>query len=652
MANRFWVGGTETWNATVGTKWALTSGGIGGQAVPTAADDVFFDSASGAVTCTVSGTRVAKSINCTGFTGTLAGTSTPNLNVSGSVTFVAGMTLTFAGRLSFLGTGTLITGGLTLPGAVRVNAVGITVTLGSALTSSGILDVLSGAFDAAVYNVTALSFESSGSTARTVSMGSGTWTLTGGSTTVWDFSTVTNLTFNANTANIVLSGATNSSAKVFEGGNKTYNTLTIGGGAATGQSLAIDGTNTFGDINSTKTVAHTVFFRASQTFADWSLSGSAGNLVTLQASGTVAYTLTKSGGGYLTGVDYLTIVNVIASPASDTWYIGTGSTYRTTSNLGRGFFLTQRETTAVIVLDSTTSSTFTVPTDWNNTNNTIHLFGGGGGGAGSRATRAGGGGGGGGGYTKLLNQTLIPGASITYQAGSGGGAGSAAGNGTAGGTTSWNSGASTAGGGGGGSATTAPSSTGGTAGVGSTFNGGVGGAGSLTTGALTGVGGGGGGGAGGPNGAGGNGGNGVSSTTSASIAGGGGGGNGGGTAGGNASAATGGTGGNSAAGVGGGASATNGAVGGGAGGATGTASVNGGPGIDVLGVGGGGGGGGGDDTSHVSDAIGGFYGGGGGGAGATTGGTALGGAGGRQGVILVTYTPVTPQAKGFFLLFN
>jgi len=649
MANRFWVGGSATWDGTVGTKWSLTSGGIGGQAVPTSADDVFFDGASGAVTCTVSGTRSAKSINCTGFTGTLTGTGA--LNVSGSVTFVAGMTMTVSGRITFLATGTFTSGGKTVAD-VTVNGAGITVTLGDAMTSSEDFIVTAGTFNAAGYNFTASTFDSSGSTARTVTMGSGTWTLTG-TGTVWDLATVTNLTFNANTANIVLSGAVNSSAKVFEGGNKTYNTLTIGGGAATSQSLAIDGINTFGDITSTKTVAHTVFFRSGQTFANWSLSGSAGNLVTLQASSTAVYTLTKSGGGYLTGIDYLTIVNLVASPISDTWYIGTGSTYRTTSNLGRGFFLTQREATAVIVLDSTTSSTFTVPIDWNNTNNTIHLFGGGGGGAGSRS-RAGGGGGGGGGYTKLLNQTEIPGASITYQAGSNGVGGSAAVNGTAGGTTSWDSGASTAGGGGGGSATSGspPTSTGGTAGVGSTFNGGVGGAGAITLSVSVGCGGGGGAGAGGPNGAGGTGGNGISSSTAGNIAGGGGGGNGGGTVGGNASAATGGTGGNSAAGVGGGTSNTNGAVGGGAGGSTGTANSFGGAGIDVLGVGGGGGGGGGDDENDALTTIGGFYGGGGGGAGTTTAGTTFGGASGRQGVVIVTYVPATPQAKGFFLLFN
>jgi hypothetical protein len=29
MANRYWVGGTATWDATAGTKWATTSGGAG-----------------------------------------------------------------------------------------------------------------------------------------------------------------------------------------------------------------------------------------------------------------------------------------------------------------------------------------------------------------------------------------------------------------------------------------------------------------------------------------------------------------------------------------------------------------------------------------------------------------------------------------------
>ena len=73
MADRYWVGGTDTWDATAGTKWALTSGGAGGQAVPTSADDVFFDAASGASTVTIgAGTAICSTLTCTGFTGTLA----------------------------------------------------------------------------------------------------------------------------------------------------------------------------------------------------------------------------------------------------------------------------------------------------------------------------------------------------------------------------------------------------------------------------------------------------------------------------------------------------------------------------------------------------------------------------------------------------
>lgn len=43
MADRYWVGGTGTWDATAGSKWSTTSGGGGGSAVPTSSDDVYFD---------------------------------------------------------------------------------------------------------------------------------------------------------------------------------------------------------------------------------------------------------------------------------------------------------------------------------------------------------------------------------------------------------------------------------------------------------------------------------------------------------------------------------------------------------------------------------------------------------------------------------
>jgi hypothetical protein len=38
------VANAFAWNGTAGLKWALTSGGTGGQTVPGTADDVIFDS--------------------------------------------------------------------------------------------------------------------------------------------------------------------------------------------------------------------------------------------------------------------------------------------------------------------------------------------------------------------------------------------------------------------------------------------------------------------------------------------------------------------------------------------------------------------------------------------------------------------------------
>ena len=46
MADRYWVGGTGTWNTTSTTNWSASSGGPSGASVPTVADSVFFDQAS------------------------------------------------------------------------------------------------------------------------------------------------------------------------------------------------------------------------------------------------------------------------------------------------------------------------------------------------------------------------------------------------------------------------------------------------------------------------------------------------------------------------------------------------------------------------------------------------------------------------------
>jgi hypothetical protein len=642
------VGTNTSWAGS--SSWALSSGGTGSNDnFPLAQDTAIINEDT-----TLTGTLALATYNI----GTLdCSTRTTGItlnfnNIStfyGSITFGSGVTVssgttqTFSGR----GTQTFTSAGKTITFAITVDKPAGAFELGDATTTSSSITLTRGTFDAKNYNLTCNAFTSSNSNTRTITMGSGLWILSGTNIAIWNTDTITNLTFNKDTANILLS-STATTGRRFSSGSLTFNKLTIGG--TTGISVTeLYGPVTFSELESTKTVAHTIEFNNNITIANWTVSGTSGNVITLRSNvaGT-SRTITKSGGGFLTGIDYLNVRDIVGSPISDTWYIGANSAYSTTApNTARGLFLTQRADNAVVVLESTASTTWTVPSDWNSSSNSIHLIGGGGGGGASRASgnnRAGGGGGGGGGYTRLDNQTLTIGASITYQAGSGGIFEAS------GGTTSWNSGASTAGGGGGGLSTTTPTSTGGTGGVGSTYNGGNGGAGAFGTTASQGYGGGGGGGAAGPNGAGGNGGDGFASTTAGNIAGGGGGGNGGGSNGGNASSATGGTGGNNSAAAGGGASNTGGAVGGGGGGSV-SANSLGGNGIDIFGTGSGGGAGGSDDAGRNS--TGGFYGAGGGGAGVTTaGGTANAGAG-SQGAIIITYVPAGAAATGnMFFMFN
>jgi hypothetical protein len=89
MANRFWVGGTGTWDSTNTTSWSTATGGGGGATVPTSADVAIFDAASGGgtvtVAATINGNNTVSGITAGAFTGTLTfATNNPNITVTGS----------------------------------------------------------------------------------------------------------------------------------------------------------------------------------------------------------------------------------------------------------------------------------------------------------------------------------------------------------------------------------------------------------------------------------------------------------------------------------------------------------------------------------------------------------------------------------------
>jgi hypothetical protein len=168
-----------------------------------------------------------------------------------------------------------------------------------------------GTLDAQTYNITCTTFNSSALNTRTLSLGTGTWTITGSGSTAWNTTTTQGLTVNAGTSTISMTSA---SAKTFAGSSlsgsaRTYGVLNQGGSGA----LTLSGNSTFNNITNTVAPA-TVTFTAgtTNTFANFDLNGTAGNLVTINSStaGTRA-NLVKTGSDV--SCDYLNIQDIAAA---------------------------------------------------------------------------------------------------------------------------------------------------------------------------------------------------------------------------------------------------------------------------------------------------------------------------------------------------
>jgi hypothetical protein len=133
MANRFWVGGTATWDGTTTANWSTTSGGGSGASVPGTADVAVFDGGSGAAVVTVAasigGTNTLSGITLTG-TGGFAGTLDFSVN-NPSLTMASFSVTGTAARTVNLGTGTF-----TLTG-INGNIWDATVVTGPLTLSAG-----------------------------------------------------------------------------------------------------------------------------------------------------------------------------------------------------------------------------------------------------------------------------------------------------------------------------------------------------------------------------------------------------------------------------------------------------------------------------------------------------------------------------------
>jgi hypothetical protein len=326
--------GPNTWGATTAT-WSATSGGTADATqFPLAQDTAVFPVSptpypSNGQTVTINANYNIGTIDMslrTSNTMTLAnGTTAPT--IYGNWINGTGITLSGSGRISFSGqttqTITSVGRGFSQPFTIDAGSGSVTLqdALSTSITSTSAILLTSGTFDANGYNVTLSStgnagISISGTLTRTLAIGSGTWTIAGISP--WNAATTTNLTVTG-TGTISLTSA---SAKTFTGGSFSYSGITLNQGGA--GDLTITGSNTFGDITNTVQPASVLFTAGTtSTFSNFSLSGTAGNLITVGSVTAASHTLSKASG--TVSRDFLSISRSTATGGA-LWYAGANST--------------------------------------------------------------------------------------------------------------------------------------------------------------------------------------------------------------------------------------------------------------------------------------------------------------------------------------
>jgi hypothetical protein len=316
-ANKYWnLAGGGNWSAV---GWATSSGGsVSNDNFPLAQDTCIFEAGSpnSGSTITINAEYNIGTIDMSArTTNTMTlGTGTNTPSIYGNWINGTGVTLSGTGAITFAGRGsqTLTSAGVTFTQGFTIETPSGSVTLQDAFetnrVSASAFTVSNGTFDANGYNVT-LSGGGANlddtSLARTVAVGSGTWVIA----LNWDASPSTGLTV---TGTGIIS-LTSASAKNFIGGDINYSGITVNQGGA--GALTVSGNNTFANITNTysATGATTLNFgTTTQRVANFTATGTAGNVLTIQgSSATSPCTLIHTGAGDI-DIDYVTITGVRA----------------------------------------------------------------------------------------------------------------------------------------------------------------------------------------------------------------------------------------------------------------------------------------------------------------------------------------------------
>ena len=183
---------------------------------------------------------------------------------------------------------TITTSGNTF-GNLTINVASINFQLYESLLLSGVLTLTQGTLNMGTFDITSATFSSAGTLTRAIiGIGTNTYNITGSGATAFSNASGTGLTMTGFTINM-----NSATAKTFAGGGGSFPTLNQGGAGA----LTITGTNTFYNITNTVQPASVTFTAATTTtFRYFSLSGNAGNLVTITSATAANHTLSMSSG--------------------------------------------------------------------------------------------------------------------------------------------------------------------------------------------------------------------------------------------------------------------------------------------------------------------------------------------------------------------
>jgi hypothetical protein len=253
--------------------------------------------------------RGVRDLDFTGFSGSWTFSSTSAFSIFGNLTLSAGMTPPSAAvSVQFTGTTgpySVTTAGKTIDFRVVFNGIGGTWLLQDNFTiaTGRTFTLTNGTLNANGNNLTLDTF-ALGTGTKTLTLGSGVWTIYGAS---WNANTnATGLTVSASTGTISM---TSSSSKTFAGGGFSWPTLNQGGTGA----LTIQQGNSFANItNTVQPATITLTSATTQTVSAFGLSGAAGSLITLNSSSAGSQaTLSDSSG--INSVSFVSVKDINAT---------------------------------------------------------------------------------------------------------------------------------------------------------------------------------------------------------------------------------------------------------------------------------------------------------------------------------------------------